>query len=180
MIHWVMQIMTSAMAVKNSRIMLAGSPTTAMASPKTNEQKINPNMFVPAIHFSSTCIIVVFLVKKINFLKLLYLTLIPLYSWASDIDHRFTTRGTRDSSLLQNRPGFSLKNLVSRVNFINILRSRFLYKSKLSSFFLITFGFAIFWRQNIGEKVACKKFLESRGLWAEKDWDSWFATKKLN
>jgi len=42
-------------------------------------------------------------------------------------------------------------------DFINILRPRFfLYKRKLSSFSLITVGFAIFWRQNIGEKGARK------------------------
>ncbi len=36
----------------------------------------------------------------------------------------------------------------------------FLYKSKLSSFSLITFGFAIFWHQNIGEKVVHKMLMK--------------------
>jgi len=48
----------------------------------------------------------------------------------------------------------------TRVNFINILLANFLYKSELSSFSLITFGFAIFWRQNISEKVAHKMLMK--------------------
>jgi len=36
-----------------------------------------------------------------------------------------------------------------------------LYKSELSSFSLVTFGFVIFWRQNIGEKVAHKMLMKS-------------------
>ncbi len=48
----------------------------------------------------------------------------------------------------------------TRVIFINILRARFLYESKLSSFSLITFGVAIFWCQNIGKKVACKMLMK--------------------
>jgi len=48
----------------------------------------------------------------------------------------------------------------SRVNFINLLRTHFLYESKLSSFSLITFGFAIFWHQTFGEKVAPKMLMQ--------------------
>jgi len=44
----------------------------------------------------------------------------------------------------------------SGVNFNNILWTRFLHKSELSSFSLITFGFVIFWCQNIGKKVTHK------------------------
>jgi len=46
------------------------------------------------------------------------------------------------------------------VYFINILRAHFSYESKLSSFSLITFGFAIFWCQNIGEKVVHKLLMK--------------------
>ncbi len=46
------------------------------------------------------------------------------------------------------------------VNFINILRASFSYQSKLSSFSLITFGLAIFWHQNIGEKFASKMLVK--------------------
>jgi len=47
------------------------------------------------------------------------------------------------------------------VNFINILSARFLYKSELSSFSLITFGFEIFWRQNIGKNITHKMLTKS-------------------
>jgi hypothetical protein len=40
------------------------------------------------------------------------------------------------------------------VNFINILRVHFLYGSKLSSFSLIKFCFAILWHQNFVQKIA--------------------------
>jgi len=43
--------------------------------------------------------------------------------------------------------------LMAVVNFINILGSSFSLESKLNSFSLIMFGFAIFWRQNIGKKI---------------------------
>ncbi len=46
------------------------------------------------------------------------------------------------------------------VNFINILRARFLYKSELSSFSLDTFGFVIFWRKNIGAKCVRKTLMK--------------------
>jgi len=46
------------------------------------------------------------------------------------------------------------------VNVINILGRRFSNESKLSSFSLITFGFAIFWRQNIGKKCANKMLMK--------------------
>jgi hypothetical protein len=36
----------------------------------------------------------------------------------------------------------------------------FLYEGKLSSFSQILFGFAIFWHQNISEKVASKKLMK--------------------
>ncbi len=56
-------------------------------------------------------------------------------------------------------------NLCMKVNSanqpgINILRVHFLYESKWSSFSLIMFGFAIFWRQNICEKVALKMLMK--------------------
>jgi len=35
-----------------------------------------------------------------------------------------------------------------------------LHKSKFCSFSLITFGFAIFWRQNIGKKLARKMLMK--------------------
>jgi len=50
--------------------------------------------------------------------------------------------------------------LTTGVNFINILCTRFLCESKLSSFYLITFGFAIFWHQNIGKKVLSKMLMK--------------------
>jgi hypothetical protein len=53
-----------------------------------------------------------------------------------------------------------IDNATSGVNFINILHTCFLYKSKLISFSLITLGFAIFWRQNIGEKVTHKMLMK--------------------
>jgi len=46
------------------------------------------------------------------------------------------------------------------VNFIHILCTSFMYESKLSSFSLITFGFAIFWCQKIGKKVAHKMLMK--------------------
>ncbi len=52
------------------------------------------------------------------------------------------------------------ENLLLGVNFINILWARFLYKSKLRSFSLITLGFEIFWHQNIGKKCACKMLMK--------------------
>ncbi len=46
------------------------------------------------------------------------------------------------------------------VNFINILCAHFLHESQLSSFSLITFGFAIFWHQNISKKFARKMLMK--------------------
>jgi len=46
------------------------------------------------------------------------------------------------------------------VNFINILRAHFSYKIELSSFSLVTFGFVIFWIQNIVTKFAHKMLME--------------------
>ncbi len=56
---------------------------------------------------------------------------------------------------------FNLDDVNAGVNFINILLARFLYKSILSSFSLIMFGFAIFRHQNIGKKVAHKMLTKS-------------------
>jgi len=53
----------------------------------------------------------------------------------------------------------------TRSHFINILWARFLYKSELSSFSLITFGFAIFWCQNIGKKIAFKMLMALTPCW---------------
>jgi len=53
-----------------------------------------------------------------------------------------------------------LMHCCSGVNFNNILHAGFLYGSKLSSFSLITFGFAIFWRQNISKKVERKLLMK--------------------
>jgi len=50
----------------------------------------------------------------------------------------------------------------SGVNFINIWRSRFSYESKLSSFSQVTFGFVIFWCQNIGAQCKHKMLMELR------------------
>jgi len=55
---------------------------------------------------------------------------------------------------------FCSKKRDTVVNLINILRAHFSYKSKLSSFSLITFGFAISWCQNSGKKVACKMLMK--------------------
>jgi hypothetical protein len=49
---------------------------------------------------------------------------------------------------------------VPGVNFINIFWDRFLYESELSSVSLITFGFEIFWCQNIGKKVPSKMLMK--------------------
>ncbi len=46
------------------------------------------------------------------------------------------------------------------VNFINNVRMRFWYKSKLSSFSLITFGFGIYWGQIISKKVERKMLMK--------------------
>ena len=43
---------------------------------------------------------------------------------------------------------------------MNILRAHFSYESKLNSFSLVTFGFVIFWRQNIGKKVVYKMLMK--------------------
>ncbi len=55
--------------------------------------------------------------------------------------------------------------LTSGVNFIKILQVRFLQESKLRSFYLITFSFAIFWRQNIGKKVTRKMLMKLTPGW---------------
>jgi len=49
---------------------------------------------------------------------------------------------------------------VGGVNVINILCARFSYKSKLSTFSLITFSIVIFWCQNISAKLACKMLMK--------------------
>jgi hypothetical protein len=60
----------------------------------------------------------------------------------------------------------TLMKLIPGVNFINILRSCFMYKSELSSFSLVMFGFEIFWRQNIGKKVTRKMLMKlTPGIW---------------
>jgi len=47
----------------------------------------------------------------------------------------------------------------------------FLYKSELSSFSLLTFGFVIFWRKNIGAKSLCKMLMKlTHGLAILKIW----------
>jgi len=46
------------------------------------------------------------------------------------------------------------------VNFINILHARFLYKSELSSFSLITFGFVIFGAKILHEKPSRKTLMK--------------------
>jgi len=53
-----------------------------------------------------------------------------------------------------------LMKLALGVNFINILCVSFLYKSLLWSFSPVTFGFVIFWRQNIAAKVAHKMLMK--------------------
>jgi len=59
-----------------------------------------------------------------------------------------------------------LVKLTPGVNFINTLCAHFSYKSKVSSFSLIMFGFAIFWHQNIGKKVPCKMLMKlTPGRW---------------
>ena len=42
------------------------------------------------------------------------------------------------------------------VNFANILRAVFLYKNVLHSFYMLIFGFIIFWQKEIGAKAARK------------------------
>ncbi len=46
------------------------------------------------------------------------------------------------------------------VNFINILRMHLLYESKLSSFSLVSLGFVIFGRKNIGAKGSWKMLMK--------------------
>jgi len=66
------------------------------------------------------------------------------------------------------------------VNFINILRSHFWNKSELSSFYLVTFDFVIFWRKNIGTKFASKmlmKLIQSRlEIYCKERVQNWFET----
>jgi hypothetical protein len=50
-----------------------------------------------------------------------------------------------------------LMKLTPRVNFINVLHAGFSYKSKLSSFSLVTFCFVIFADKILYEKGALKK-----------------------
>jgi len=47
----------------------------------------------------------------------------------------------------------------SGVNFINILRARFLYESASCNFSLVHFGFIFFWQKDIGEKSAHKTLM---------------------
>jgi len=46
------------------------------------------------------------------------------------------------------------------VNFINILRSCFLYERTLHSFSVLHFGFVIFWQKDIGEEIAHKMLMK--------------------
>jgi hypothetical protein len=52
-----------------------------------------------------------------------------------------------------------LVKLMPGVNFINMLCMRFLYKSKLSSFSLVTFGLVIFWPGVNFINMLCMRFL---------------------
>jgi len=47
------------------------------------------------------------------------------------------------------------------VNFINILRERFLYKSLCTAFFYLSFSFVIFCRQNLYKKRSRKTLMKS-------------------
>jgi len=47
-----------------------------------------------------------------------------------------------------------------RVNITNILQANFSHKSALRSFSLLSFGFVIFWPQNIGAKGAHKMLMK--------------------
>jgi hypothetical protein len=42
------------------------------------------------------------------------------------------------------------------VNFINILQAAFSYQSSLRTFYVLQFGFVIFWQKDFGAKAAHK------------------------
>jgi hypothetical protein len=50
--------------------------------------------------------------------------------------------------------------LPAEVNFTNILRAAFLYKSFLRGFICLQFGFVIFWRKDFGAKAAHKMLVK--------------------
>jgi hypothetical protein len=82
--------------------------------------------------------------------------------------------------------GFTFIGLFPGVNFINVLRVRFLSKISAPKITNLCFGFEIFWRQNIGEKRTCKMLMKlTPGLkkkveWVEPFMLSFFPFNQLN
>jgi hypothetical protein len=64
------------------------------------------------------------------------------------------------SSIPWNKCEIKLTKWSDGVNLINILRIRFSYKSKLSSFSLVMFGFVIFGAKILNKKRASKTLMQ--------------------
>jgi len=96
--------------------------------------------------------------------NMLKLTICGNLSSKALIKRQFLYTVTCFFSIFGGPPGTSSRHPAGQrhpgVNFINIFCAHSLYESELSSFSLITFGFAIFWCQNIGKKVARKMLIK--------------------